>query len=507
MQITQRIPKFSLIIISLIFFWIAYKAGIGIVDGKLKTIYIMTTLSALLMLPYIVGKIGTFPFFCGLVFIYWIPFQTNFRYWLPSLPQICAPEFGMWMLCLGIVIHGSVSRSAQWNSAVGRFPFLPFALLIAGSLIANLVSGNLFARGEIERIRILCFLPAVTCFVCLYFIKTVKQAECLLWIFLISAGLLGLVYLYGPQTTDPGILCWYGSVAEEGDRLMKIIKLPLFGSLSMSPETAPVCFAFIVALSFNLWLNHPSARRRLIAAVILAISALVIIRGQGRTALIAAVFSVIAIQALSSRFKSYSPRSFLRSLLKPTIIIFTLLFSVWYYASISTIESFQYHGLSLFTDPLDAVSGRMGRWKTAFAVVLDNPLGVGIYGFPYEIYRASWAAHNLYLFLLLSFGIIGIIGYFWIFFRYTKACWSGLHSNNPNRRLLCIAGMGCVTTLFVAGFGSCIFGSFWAILMVWIPIGITFAVATLPERDGGQISEDSGQKTAVRGQRSEDSGQ
>ena len=486
MQITQRIPKISIVIISLIFFWIAYKAGIGIADGKLKTIYIMTMLSALLMLPYIVGKIGTFPFFCGLVFIYWIPFKTNFQYWLPSLGEICAPEFGMWMLCLGIVIYESLSKSAQFNSAVGRFPFFPFALLIAGSLIANLVSGNLFARGEIERIRILCLLPAVTCFVCLYFIKTVKQAECLLWIFLISAGLLGLAYLYGPEATDPGILSHYGAVREEGDRIRRIIKLPLFGVLYMNPETASVCFTFLIALSFNLWLNHPSFRGRLIAAGVLAISALAIIRCQGRTGLIAAVCSVIAIQVLSLRFKSYSPMPFLRNLLKPAILIFTLLFSVWYFASVSEISGFRQHGLSLFTDPLDAVSHRMGRWETALAVVLDNPLGVGIYGFPYGIYRASWAAHNLYLFLLLSFGIIGFIGYFWIFLRYTKACWSGLHSNSPNRRLLCIAGMGCVTALFVAGFGSCIFGTFWAILMAWIPIGITFAVATLPEEERGQ---------------------
>jgi hypothetical protein len=488
MQITQRIPKFSVVIISLILFWIACKAGIGIVDGKLKTIYIMTTLSALLMLPYVVGKIGTFPFFCALVFIYWIPFKTNFQYWLPSLGEICAPEFGMWMLCLGIVIHGSVSRSAQFNSAVGRFPFLPFALLIAGSLTANLVSGNLFARGEIERIRILCLLPAVICFLCLYFIKTVKQAECLLWIFLISAGLLGLVYLYGPQTTDPDILFWYGSVAEEGDRIRRIIKLPLFGTLHMSGETTPVDFAFLIALSSNLWLIHPSFRGRLIATGVLAISALAIIRCQGRTGLIAAVCSVIAIQALSLRFKSYSPMPFLRNLLKPAILIFTLLFSVWYFASVSEISGFRQHGLSLFTNPLDILvsSRRIYRWETALAVVLDNPLGVGIYGFPYGIYRASWAAHNLYLFLLLSFGIIGFIGYFWIFLRYTKACWSGLHSNNSNRRLLCIGGTGCVTTLFVAGFGSCIFGSFWAILMVWIPIGITMAVATLPEGDRGQ---------------------
>ena len=486
MQITRRLPKISIVIISLIFFWIAYKAGMGIVSGKLKAVYIPIGLSIFIMLPYIIDKIGTFPFFCGLIFIYWLPFDSGMGNVSPFLHSIYPAEFGMWMLCLGILIHGSVSRSAQFNSAVGRFPFLPFALLIAGSLTANLVSGNLFARTELAQIRILCFLPAVICFLCIYFIKTVKQAERLLWIFLISAGLLGLVYLFAPNIINPNHsypVAWF---AEEGNRIRRIIKLPLFGVLSMNPETTPVYFAFLIALSFNLWLNHPSSRGRLIAAGVLAISALVIVRGQGRTAIIAATCSVIVIQVLSLRFKSYSPMPFLRSLLKPAILICTLLFSVWYFASISTIDSFRQHGLSLYADPLNVYvqSGRFDLWKTAASVVLDNPLGVGIWGFPSAV-GLSWVAHNLYLFLLLSFGIIGFIGFLGILLRYTKVCWSGLHSY-PNRRLLCIAGMGCATTLFVGGIGSCIFWSPWQVLMGWIPIGITFAVATLPEEDRNQ---------------------
>ena len=490
MQITQRIPKFSLIIISLIFFWIAYKAGMGIVGGKLKAVYIPVGFSILIMLPYIIEKIGTFPFFCGLVFIYWLPFGSGMGHVSPFLNIMYPAEFGMWMLCLGIVIHGSVSRSAQFNFAVGRFPFLPFALLIAGSLTANIVSGNLFARSELAQIRILCFLPAVICFLCIYFIKTVKQAECLLWIFLISAGLFGLVYLFAPNYIAPNSSFSFDLLAEGSGRIRRIIKLPLFGVLHLSAGVTPACFAFIIALSFNLWLNHPSFRGRLIAAAVLAISALVLIRGQSRTPLIAATCSVIAIQALSLRFKSYSPMPFLRSLLKPAMLIFTIVFSTWYYASISKIDYFRQHGLSLFTDPLDAVSSRMGRWEAALAVILDNPLGVGIWGYP-SVDGQSWAAHNLYLFLLLCFGIIGFIGFFWFFLRYTKACWSGLHSNSLNRRLLCIAGMGCVTTLFVEGIGSPIFWSPWATLMVWIPIGITLAVATLPERDRDQPSTQS----------------
>ena len=492
MRITQRIPNVSVVIICLVFFAIAVIAGIsiGVTNDVRKVIYPFMGLSIFIMIPYIVGKIGSFPLLCGLVFMYWLPFSAGLRHLSPSLNQVCPTEFGMWMLCLGILIHGSTSRNAQFNSVVGRFPFLPFALLIAGSLTANLVSGNFFARDELAQIRILCFLPAVVCFLCIYFIKTVKQAERLLWIFLISAGLLGLVYLYAPNFIDPSIPSISYSIvefAEKSGRLGRKIQLPLFDVLSMSAGVAPACFAFIIALSFNLWLNHPSFRGRLIAAAVLAISALVIIRGQARGALIAATCSVIVIQALSLRFKSYSPKSFWRSLLKAAILIFTIVFSTWYYASISTIDYFRQHGLSLFTDPLYALvsSRRIYRWESSLAVVLDNPLGVGIWGYP-SVDGHSWAAHNLYLFLLLSFGIIGFIGFFWIFLRYTKACWSGLHSKSPDRLLLCIAGMGCVTTLFVEGIGSPIFEWPWAVLMVWIPIGIIWAVATLPEREGSQ---------------------
>jgi hypothetical protein len=487
MQVTQRISKFRIAIISLIFFWIAYKAGVWIVGGKLKAVYIPIGFSILIMLPYVVEKIGSFPLFCCLIFMYWIPVSSGMGLVSPFLLYMYPAEFGMWMLCLGILIHGSVTRSTQFNSAVGRFPFLPFVLLIAGSLTANIVSGNLFARTELGQIRILCFLPAVICFLCLYFIKTVKQAERLLWIFLISAGLLGLMYLYTPNIIDPNTSDLLDSYIERTGRIQRVIKLPLFGVLGMNAETTPVYFAFLIALSFNLWLNHPSARGRLIAAGVLAISALVIIRGQGRSALIAATCSVIVIQGLSLRFKSYSPRSFWRSLLKPAILIFTLFFSIWYYASISTIDSFRQRGLSLYTDPLQAygLSGRIQLWKTSVDVVLDNPLGVGIYGYP-SADGQSWAAHNLYLFPLLCFGIIGFIGFFWFFLHYTKACWSGLHFNSPNRRLLCVAGMGCVTTLLVAGLFSCIYWSPWEVLMVWIPVGITFAAATLPEKDRGR---------------------
>ncbi len=480
MQITEKIPKFSIVIIAVISLWIISKISIGIVDGKLKAVYIPVGFSILIMILYVVDKIGSFPLLSGLVFIYWIQFGSGLGHVSPFLEYMYPTEVGLWMLCLGILVFGRVYRRAQFYSAVDRFPFLPFVLLIVGSITANLVSRNRFTLDELGQMRILCILPAVICFVFIYFIKTVKQAEHLLWIFLISAGILGLVYLFAPNIVDPNSSYSSSLLAGEDGRLMKIIDLPLFGFLSINPANGSILFSFIVAISFTLWLNHHSFRRRLIAGIVLAISALIIIRSQGRTGLIAAICSLIVIQVLSLRFISYSIRSLLQSLLKPAIIIGTLLLSILYFASISEIYIFRQRVFSLFTDPLYALSSRISRWETAIGVVLDNPFGVGIFGFP-SADRQSWVAHNLYLFLLLSFGIIGIIGFLWLFFRYIKVCWSGLHSNKLNRRNLCIAGMGCATTLFAGGIGSAIFWSPWEVLMGWIPIGITMAVATLPE--------------------------
>ncbi len=502
-------PKLGVVIICLILLWMLHKVGVGITDGKLKTIYLLIGISGLLMIPYAFDKIGSFPFFSGLVFIYWLPFRLGLGTHVShSLTNMYPTEFCMWLLCVGIFIHGIRSKSSQFNYAVSRLPFLPFALLFAGSIAANLVSGNYFPETEVFQIRILCFLPAVLCFLLIYFIKTMKQAEHLVWIFLISSGLLGLIFLLFPDTSNLTT-----QLSKETGRLMKTFKIPLFGTMFMSAETTAECFTFVIVLSFGLWLNYPSYRGRLIAAAVLVIASLIIIRGQARGAIVGTTCSVIVIQALSLRFNRLPSRSSLQSLLKPAILVFSLLFAFWYHARFSTIESFRHRGLTFFGGLYDASvkSGRTQRWQTAFDVAIDNPFGVGMWGFP-DASKQSWAAHNLYLFLWLSFGIIGLIAFFWFFLLYVKACWSGLHSNSPNRRLLCITGIGCATSLLVTGQGSPIYYDPWQTFMVWIPIGISMAVATLPEgsregREGKVVgflnTEGSGQRADGEIRRSE----
>lgn len=485
MQITQRMPKLKILLFYLVLLWIAYVAGTSIAYQNVRLLYLIMGLLILMIVPYIVSKIGLFPLFCILVFVYWIPLDSRLETFSGILHYVYPAEFGAWMLFLGIFIHRGVSPSVQWNSTIRLFPFLPFSLFIAGSLITLSISesyyGTLYA---LVRIRNFCLLPAFLCFLCIYLIKTEKQAEQLLWVFLISAGVLGLVFLYAPQIVSPDVMYELGVPMEETGRIRRIIKLPLFGLLEMSPATTPIDFAFTVALSFNLWLNHPSFRGRLVAAAILALSILVIIYGQGRAGLLAAVGSVVVITAMTLILKKYSSSLFIKSLLKPGIVLLMFFGLLWYYASISTIESYRLRSMTLLTDPFYAhsLSDYADRWMGGLEVFLHHPFGVGLYGYDLSPYGDTWHVHSLILYLLLSFGLIGFIGFFWIFVRYTKACWSGLHSDNATRQILCIGGIGCTTALFFGGIPAPMLWYPWEILMFWIPIGITMTAATLKDK-------------------------
>jgi hypothetical protein len=69
-----------------------------------------------------------------------------------------------------------------------------------------------------------------------------------------------------------------------------------------------------------------------------------------------------------------------------------------------------------------------------------------------------------------------------IIHKWVKALLQGLRSNSRDKRVLCILGLGGATVLGVAGMGSAIFATPLNVLILWIPISITLAVAKLPEK-------------------------
>ncbi|MFH1364003.1 MAG: O-antigen ligase family protein [Candidatus Omnitrophota bacterium] len=428
----------------------------------------------------IVKRIGAFPLFCILVFIYWLPLDSRLRTFSPVLGELYLTELGIWVLFLGMLVHRGISRNIQDNASLNKFLFLPFLFFIGGALLTYSVT-EYNGESSLTQIRFFCILPALFYSLCLYLIKTVRQAERLLWVFLISAGLLGLIFLYAPQLPTYEFEILHAELLEK-ERMMKIIKVPLCNVLFMGSEVTPINYAFIAALAFNFWLNHPSFWKRLLASGLLLISALVIIKAQGRMGLVASAVAVTAITTLTVVGKKYSPASFTKTLWKIGIAVFILFFGFWYYANIST-GVVQQRVLETFADPSQApgLADRFWRWKESFLVVLKHPFfGVGPEGFQKFGYIHSWFAHNLYLYLWLSFGISGLIGFLWIFVRFTKACWVVLRPANSDCQILAIGGIACVIVLLAAGITSSTFMiSVWQSLMFWIPFGTIFAAANL----------------------------
>ena len=459
----------------------AFVVSKAIVSHNIRLLYLILGFGVFALGTCVIKRKGLGIVLWGLVFIYWIPLDSRLQTFSLGLTNVYPVELGVWALFYIVMIYRSLNRTNQDNVNVSKFPLLPFSVLLGGALITYWIA-EYHSVYSVIQIRMFCLFPALFCFLCICLIKNVKQAERLLWTFLISAGLLGLVFLYVPNAPPAEWSIMYRRMMQD-DRLMKIIKIPLCGVLFMNAEVTPVNYAFIVALSFNFWLNHNSFRKRFIAMILLVISALVIIKSQGRTGLIAAGSSIIAITAITLRAR----KSFvflIKKILWKALVSIGCLFSIFlYYANTSAGRWTRQRALDTFSDPSQApgLADRVWRWRESFLVAIEHPFfGVGIEGFQKHNYIYSWFAHNMYLYLWLSFGIIGLIGFLWIFTRLAKAYWSALYSNDLDCQSLAIGGIASIITLLIAGIASSTFlTESWQVAMLWIPFGIIFAAVNL----------------------------
>ena len=86
------------------------------------------------------------------------------------------------------------------------------------------------------------------------------------------------------------------------------------------------------------------------------------------------------------------------------------------------LELFQRRPVNLsdFGDPTSSVGERIFAWKTAFVMIADNPIGIGL-----GMFRETWpiyrpfsagldAAHNLFLDIGVEMGVLGVIAFIWI---------------------------------------------------------------------------------------------
>jgi hypothetical protein len=478
---TQKLKKLVILaVFSMLILFIASKIAEGLVSGKLKYVYMTIGFSILFSLPYFVNRIGWFPFFLWLIFLFWAPFSTGLAHLSRHLDIMWPAEFGMWAMFVAILIQGSAAKNKRFYHAVKTFQSIPFLLIITGFLIANVTSGNYFRGSEVANFRVICMLPFIALFLCFYLINSIHNADRALWIFLISSGIFVMIYLFAPNVhPDPLEIL----AQEDSMRLYKLVKLPLSSSIYITPANGAICISVVLAVAYLFFIQAKVVYKKLLALLILGMCIAAIILSQGRSAIVGSICAVLIMQYLDTIFYKKNKLSF-NNFFKPLLIAFIIIASVYFTASKATDSYYRDHGLQLFKGPTELImeSGRWHRWTAAVEVIMDNPFGVGIWGFPSMESDQSWIAHNLYLFLWLSFGFFGLLGFILLFAHLLKVFHKGLHSSNQDKIKFSIIGIGCIAILTVSGMSSPIFWSPWEVLIFWFPIGISAAAVKLTEK-------------------------
>ncbi len=459
--------------------------------GMTKTLSALLGIPILLMFPFFLRKMGTFSMLCLIVFIYWLPYRFGLGYFGSPAMLVIPAELGIYFFFALIITSNMLKPTTQWGNTWRNFPIFPFLLYICGAIIAYSVGKYVLnsATGiSIYRIRALCLTPAIICFLCIYFINTKERAEKILWIFLLSSLILGILFLLGRFAFSFITLTEY---AKDSARLSMKISVPLFGNIIMHPAGAGALFSLVFSLSFSFLLNTSSDKKRCLAIGLVAVFVMVLLKSQGRAGLYASILSSIAIWYLSVKFRTISGKLNFLKLLLVTVFI---LGATYYLALISGSETYKVRGLEFFSSPFKAQSfvSRNEIWGQTIPMIIRNPFGIGANGLlamEYtgigeldNIYGDIWGVHNLILYLLLFSGFIGTIGFIWIFVWFIKRCMHKLKCEEPHVRFFCIAGIGIIIAFFVTGLSSPVLYDSWEASILWFPVGIIIAAIRLPDK-------------------------
>lgn len=446
--------------------------------GKQKTAILLILLPFALAAPYFVSRIRVQTWVSALLLLFWLPTPFILGYFSSVFSQLFLFESVIWIFLLFMFSSYSMSKDARFLFRLKGFPLKPFLLYIAGALIAYFLS---YKTGiELSYVRIICVFPMLLSLTIFLTLESLEDAERYLWAVLISASLLGVLFLFGPKTLSFVSVSEYAAGTGRASLQMAV---PYLGAITINPASAGDKFSFIFTLAYAFWLFHRSSKARIAAAMICLISGAAMIYAQGRAGILAAVISSVIITLLSVKAKE---PFLLTALLKFGIITIFIVGGSWYLAVHSELLSYAERIIFLTSNPLSDPSfmGRFDLWVRGWKAIIQNPLGIGLFGFG-SAGGESWAVHNLWLYLLLSFGVIGFAGFVWIIATFLRAFWKGTKSADRGVRRLCLMGIGLIINLAVAGQFSPIVWEPYTVGIVWIPLATIYAAAVFGQRRPG----------------------
>ena len=106
----------------LIMLWIALTLGKAITQDKIFTIRGFLILPFLLMIPYLIKKLGLFSLLAFGVFCFWLPVSVGFKYYFPLFGTLYPLELVCYSLILYIITNNIVYPNDRFKYVMKNFP-------------------------------------------------------------------------------------------------------------------------------------------------------------------------------------------------------------------------------------------------------------------------------------------------------------------------------------------------------------------------------------------------
>lgn len=440
--------------------------------GKLKTRILAILLPVIVFMMTLFQRVRIQVIIAVLLLALWVPIGLYER--TLFLFEACIYTISF-LLIVRFPRRGDEKRADgdRLGSFLVHFPWFAFTLYILGALLTWRFSVRIF--GEIDMIRIQCVFPLALSLVMFVSVRATEDAERLLWALLTSAAILALVFLVGRYIFPRYITA--ASYAAGSGRLSMALAIPhQLGSMEMLPQRTSNVYGYLLVFAYSLWVFHHSFLHRTYALLLCLLFGCIIITTQGRGGAITAGLgaAIISVYATFSRKLLHVSGVWI----KFAVVSLAVIGGLWYLSVHSTNVYFYQHGISLFADPQqdENLLGRYQRWSDGIQLLMANPiLGTGLRG-----YETPWGLDtsevlNVFLYTVLSFGVLGFVGFLWILLKFLAAFRHGILSRDQTTRMMCIASL-CGMLGFFFGLQSL---EPYSMVLLWTPLVLAFAASGL----------------------------
>jgi len=244
-------------------------------------------------------------------------------------------------------------------------------------------------------------------------------------------------------------------------------------------------YASTFFLSWGIFDKEISRKTRGMILGIALIAMFLLFQTHIRTSVLAAGFGMIFMMGYVGRKKFGIPMTVLNILLACVLTGIFLFAGKIIFTAHSPASPFDLHHLSSYKPNLNSLYARFQIWKVTWAMWLDNPVfGVGISSFQ-DVYRETAAtlfsglsaathissdmieqthAHNLFLMLASSTGILGVAAFGWLFINAIRL----ILKNSAGHRVGLMAWPAVIFVMGLTGFN--IYHSWYLALFTYLMV-------------------------------------